>query len=170
MDLTAYVRDIADFPIAGVQFKDITPLLANGPAFRAAIDALTERTRDLRADVVVAMEARGFLFAAPLAYALDLGFVPVRKQGKLPSQALSIEYALEYGSAVVEIHRDAILAGQRVLIVDDVLATGGTAAAAVSLIEQLGGQVAALAFVIELEFLNGRAKLGQQPIVSLIQY
>lgn len=170
MDLTAYIRDIPDFPVPGVIFKDITPLLGYGPAFRAAIDELAARTRQFDADVVVAMESRGFLFAAPLAYALDLGFVPVRKQGKLPAEALSVEYALEYGTAVVEIHRDAILGGQRVLIVDDVLATGGTAAAAVSLIEQLGGKVAALAFIIELGFLKGRERLANYPLVSIVEY
>ena len=170
MDLTAYIRDIPDFPVPGVLFKDITPLLGYGPAFRAAIDALADRVREFDADVVVAMESRGFLFAAPLAYALGLGFVPVRKQGKLPAEVFSAEYALEYGTAVVEIHRDAILAGQRVLVVDDVLATGGTAAAAISLIEQLGGQVAALAFVIELTTLQGRERLPGRPLVSIIQY
>lgn len=170
MDITTYVRDIPDFPIPGVVFKDITPLLGHGPAFKAAIDALATRVQPFNADVVVAMESRGFLFATPLAYALDIGFVPVRKQGKLPAAALSVEYALEYGTATVEIHRDAILAGQRALIVDDVLATGGTAAAAVSLIEQLGGQVVALAFLMELGFLNGREKLPGYPLVSVIQY
>jgi adenine phosphoribosyltransferase len=170
MDLRAYIRDIPDFPVPGVVFKDITPLLGCGPAFHTAIDELAARTRPYTADVVVAMESRGFLFAAPLAYKLNLGFVPVRKQGKLPAEALSVEYALEYGKAVVEIHRDAILAGQRVLIVDDVLATGGTASAAVSLIEQLGGQVAALAFIIELTFLKGRERLVNYPLVSIIQY
>ena len=141
MDLAAKIRDVPDFPVTGILFKDITTLLQEGPAFRGAIDGLYERTRELGVEVVVGMESRGFIFAAPLAYRLEVGFVPVRKLGKLPSETLSIEYELEYGSNTLEIHRDAISAGQHVLVVDDLLATGGTVTATVDLVRQLGGNV-----------------------------
>ena len=170
MDIGSLIRDVQDFPIKGVLFKDITPLLGNGPAYRAAIDALAERLRGYPADVVVVMESRGFIFATPLAYTLGLGFVPVRRAGKLPVEAIRIEYQLEYGTNVFEMHRDAILSGQRVLIVDDVLATGGTVEATISLVEQLGGQVAAVACLIELPALGGRDRLTGREIVSLLQY
>src|SRR5688572_10315977 len=139
MDLAAKIRDVLDFPVKGILFKDITTLLQDGAAFRDAIDQLHARTESLAVDVVVGMESRGFIFAAPLAYRLGAGFVPVRKLGKLPSETLSIEYELEYGSNILEIHRDAIGAGQRVLVVDDLLATGGTVSATVDLVRQLGG-------------------------------
>ncbi len=170
MDYASLVRDVPDFPIEGVLFKDITPLLADGPAYRHVIDQLAERLRPLQADVVVGMESRGFIFAAPLAYALGLGFVPVRRLGKLPAASIRVEYELEYGRNSFEIHTDAIRPGQRVLIVDDVLATGGTVGATISLVEQLGGQVAALAFLIELKALDGRRHLADRRIVSLIEY
>lgn len=169
MDLAALVRDIPDFPKQGIIFKDITTLLKVPEAFRQVVDELTERFRDERVDVVVGMESRGFIFAAPLAYNLGAGLVPVRKLGKLPHDTLSIEYALEYGTNTLEIHRDGIEPGQRVLIVDDLLATGGTVAATVELVQQLKGEVVAAAFLIELEFLEGRQALRDVEVVSLIR-
>jgi adenine phosphoribosyltransferase len=170
MDLATFVRDIPDFPIEGILFRDITPLLADGPAFRSTIDRLAESVRDVQSDVVVGMESRGFIFAAPLAYALGVGFVPVRKLGKLPGPAIREEYTLEYGTNTLEIHQDAILAGQRVLVVDDLLATGGTVRATISLVERLGGQVAAVAFLIELKELAGRRHLEGHRVISLLEY
>ena len=168
MDLATHIRDIPDFPVPGIVFKDITPLLQDSAAFKQAIDELYEQTRELNPDVVAGMESRGFLFAAPLAYRLGVGFVPVRKLGKLPSETSSVEYELEYGTNTLEIHRDAIQPGQRVLVVDDLLATGGTVGATVGLIRQLGGEIAAVAFLIELDALNGRANLDGYPIISLM--
>ena len=168
MDLATHIRDIPDFPVPGIVFKDITPLLQDPAAFKQAIDELYEQTKDLKPDVVAGMESRGFLFAAPLAYRLGVGFVPVRKLGKLPSETSSVEYELEYGTNTLEIHRDAIQDGQRVLVVDDLLATGGTVGATVGLIRQLGGEIAAVAFLIELDALNGRANLDGYPIISLM--
>lgn len=170
MDLAAKIRDVPDFPVAGILFKDITTLLQEGAAFRDAIDQLYNRTETLGVDVVVGMESRGFIFAAPLAYRLGAGFVPVRKLGKLPSATISIEYELEYGSNTLEIHRDAIGNGQRVLVVDDLLATGGTVRATVDLVRQLGGHVLAAAFLIELKALNGRSQLDGCPVISLITF
>jgi adenine phosphoribosyltransferase len=169
VDLAALVRDVHDFPKQGIVFKDITTLLKVPNAFKQAIEELTDTFRDERIDVVVGMESRGFIFAAPLAYNLSAGLVPVRKLGKLPHDTLSIEYALEYGSNTLEIHRDGIEPGQRVLVVDDLLATGGTVAATVELIEQLKGEVVAAAFLIELPFLEGRKALPGIRVVSLIQ-
>jgi adenine phosphoribosyltransferase len=169
MDLASLVRDINDFPKPGIVFKDITPLLKIPGAFHQAIDELTSRFRDDRIQVVVGMESRGFIFAAPLAYNLNAGLVPVRKLGKLPHDTLSIEYALEYGTNTLEVHRDSIEPGQRVLIVDDLLATGGTVAATVELIRQLKGEVVAAAFLIELPFLEGRKALPGVEVVSLVQ-
>lgn len=170
MDLAPRIRDVPDFPVPGILFKDITTLLQDGEAFRDAIDGLHERVKGLAADVVVGMESRGFIFAAPLAYRLGVGFVPVRKLGKLPFETVSIEYELEYGSNTLEIHRDAILPGQRVLVVDDLLATGGTVGATVDLVQQLGGAVVAAAFLIELKALKGRAQLDGFPVISLITF
>ena len=170
MDLVPLIRDVPNFPIEGVLFKDITPLLRDPAGFRAAIDGLAERLRDVPADLVVGMESRGFIFAAPLAYALGLGFVPVRRLGKLPAPALRIDYELEYGTNSFEMHRDAVVAGQRVLILDDVLATGGTVKATISLVEQLGGQVAAVGFLIELPALEGRKHLAGHQVVTLLQF
>lgn len=170
-DLTAHIRDIPDFPKPGIVFKDITTLLKDGPAFRAAIDTLVEKCRPLQPDVVVGMESRGFIFGGPIAYLLGLGFVPVRKLGKLPAPAISVEYELEYGSNTLEVHRDAIQPGQRVLIVDDLLATGGTVVATLDLVQRLGGQVCGIAFLIELSFLHGRRHLkNHHQVVSLIRY
>lgn len=170
MELATKIREIPNFPVEGVLFRDITTLLQDAAAFRAAIDQLYDRVRDLGAEVVVGMESRGFLFAAPLAYLLGVGFVPVRKLGKLPWETLSVEYELEYGTNTLEIHRDAIVPGQRVLVVDDLLATGGTVAATLDLVKKLGGVVAAAAFLIELAELGGRARLDGHPVISLITY
>jgi adenine phosphoribosyltransferase len=167
--LAALVRDVPDFPKPGVLFKDITTLIKDGAAFREIVDLITERYRAVPIDRVVGVESRGFIFAAPIAYHLGAGFVPVRKPGKLPSRSIRTEYELEYGTNVLEVHQDAIDPGQRVLIVDDVLATGGSAAATAKLVEELGGVVAGIAVVVELLFLHGRERLGQYDVVSLIQ-
>jgi adenine phosphoribosyltransferase len=168
--LKEHIRDIPDFPKPGVVFKDITPLLADAAAFRATIDGVADPFRDRHIDRVLGVEARGFIVAAPVAYHFGAGFVPVRKAGKLPSDIEREEYELEYGTDLLEIHRDAIHPGQRALIVDDVLATGGTAAATVRLVEKLGGVVVGLAFIIELGFLGGRGKLEGYDAVSLLTY
>jgi adenine phosphoribosyltransferase len=169
-DLARYIRDVANFPIPGIVFKDITTLLQEPGAYKAAIEGLTNRVRAVRPDVVVGIESRGFIFAAPVAFNLGVGFVPVRKLGKLPARTVSVEYELEYGVNTVEMHVDAIRTGQRVVIMDDLLATGGTAAGSVQLVEQLGGRVAALAFLVELTFLEGRARLPGREIITLVQY
>ena len=168
--LSAVIRDVPNFPREGILFKDLTTLFGDAAAFRAAIDALAEAHRDARIDVVVGVESRGFVIGGAVAYLLGAGFVPVRKAGKLPHTTLSVEYALEYGSATLEIHTDAIQAGQRVLVVDDLLATGGTAAATVSLVEQLGGTIIGVAFLVELAALDGARQLGEHPRVSLIRF
>jgi len=170
MNLQNQIRNIPDFPQPGVQFKDITTLLKDGKAFREAIDRLAERYRDQQIDVVVGPEARGFVIGAPVAYVLGAGFAPIRKPGKLPAPTISCEYSLEYGKNTLEIHRDALGAGSRVLIADDLLATGGTTVAAIKMVEQLGGTVVGLAFLIELSFLNGRQALNGYDITSLLQY
>lgn len=169
MDLASYIRNIPDFPRPGIQFKDITTLLKEKDAFRGAIDRLGKIFQNQRAELVVGIEARGFIIGAPLAYHLRCGFVPVRKKGKLPAETLSKTYNLEYGSATLEIHRDAIRAGQRVLIVDDLLATGGTTKAVCELVEELGGNIVGIGFVIELEALEGRKKLFPRPVHSLVR-
>ena len=164
------IREIPDFPKPGVKFYDITTLLKDKVGFRETIDALREHYRHAAVDVVVGIEARGYFFAPAMAHALNAGFVPVRKPKKLPHQVRSIEYDLEYGTDQLEIHSDAIESGQSVLIIDDVLATGGTASAVARLVEQLDGKVAGLGFVIELSFLNGRSKLAGRDVFSLLQY
>jgi adenine phosphoribosyltransferase len=169
-NLSDLIRNIPDFPIPGIQFKDITTLLRDGPAFRQVIDALAERYAGRGIGAVVGIESRGFIFSAPLAYRLGVGLIPIRKPGKLPAATFQVEYDLEYGSNKLEIHQDAFEPGTRVLIVDDLLATGGTVAAACSLVEQAGGSVEEMAFIVELEFLKGREKLSRYPIFSLIQY
>ena len=169
-DLAAKIRDIPDFPKPGILFKDITTLLKEGPAFKAAIDGLLDQVRGKRIDVVVGMESRGLIFGAPIAYALGVGFVPVRKLGKLPSEVVSVEYDLEYGSATLEMHKDAVKPGQKVLIVDDLLATGGTVAGTIELVKQLEGEIVGLAFLIELKFLKGRDRLHGYEITTLIEY
>ena len=166
--LDGLIRDVPDFPEPGVMFKDITPLLADHDGFSAVVNALADAGRDAAGNVVVdkvvGMEARGFILAAPVALALGTGFVPVRKAGKLPGETHAVSYALEYGEATLEVHRDAITAGDRVLLVDDVLATGGTAAATRDLVEQCGGDVVGFAVLIELGFLEGRSALGDLPL------
>ena len=162
------VRDVPDFPEPGIVFKDLTPLMADVDAFRFSVDAIADHAAGLTVDKVVGIEARGFLWAAPVAYRIGAGFVPVRKPGKLPWRTVSETYALEYGTDSLEAHADAIAPGDSVLIVDDVLATGGTAAATAHLVEHLGGNIAGLAFVIELGFLQGRGKLADHDILSLI--
>lgn len=170
MDLKEYVRVIEDFPKEGISFKDITTLLKDGEALKYAVDQIAEDLKDKNIDIVVGPEARGFLIGVPVAYALGIGFVPVRKPGKLPAEVESFEYDLEYGSNTLEIHKDAIKPGQRVAIVDDLMATGGTTEASIKLIEKLGGEVVSTQFLIELEFLNGRDKLKGYDVNSLIKY
>lgn len=170
VDLAGLVRNVPDFPLPGIQFKDITTLIGNGPAFAQVINALVGRYQGKGIDAVAGVESRGFIFSAPIALQLGVGLVPIRKPGKLPADTYQIEYALEYGTNKLEIHRDAFTAGQRVLLVDDLLATGGTIVAATKLIEQAGGSVVELAFVIELAFLNGRERLAPYSVFSLIQY
>jgi adenine phosphoribosyltransferase len=169
-ELRAKIRDIKDFPTEGILFKDITTLLKEGPAFRHVIDALAARYEKDGVDIVVGIESRGFIFAGALAHQLRAGFVPVRKLGKLPAKTVQVEYELEYGRSALAIHEDAIERGHRVLVVDDVLATGGTMAATIRLVEQLGGKVSGVAFLLELAFLKGRQKLANYPIDSLIVY
>ena len=165
------IRDIPDFPKKGILFKDITTLLADGKEFQHAIDLLAERYKDKGIDRVVAVEARGFILGAPLAYKLGAGFVPVRKKGKLPHpEKLSASYALEYGTDTLEMHKDSLIKGHKVLVVDDLLATGGTVGAVTRMIGELGGEVVELAFLIELEFLKGADKLKDYPVFSLIKY
>jgi len=169
-DLKSLIREVPDFPKPGINFYDITTLLKDPQGWRATIDALKEHYAGIEVDVVVGIEARGFFFAPAMAYALGAGFVPVRKPGKLPAATETVEYALEYGTDRLQVHRDAIAPGARVLILDDVLATGGTAAAVASLVEKLGGTVLGLGFVIELDFLNGRSKLAGRELFSLLHY
>jgi adenine phosphoribosyltransferase len=168
--LKQLIREVPDFPKPGINFYDITTLLKDKQGFRQTIDALGDHYRDTSIDVVVGIEARGYFFAPAMAHALGAGFVPVRKPKKLPSLVRSVEYDLEYGTDQLEIHSDAIEPGQKVLIIDDVLATGGTASAVARLIELLEGKVAGLGFVIELTFLHGRNKLGNYDVFSLLQY
>ncbi|MEY4229675.1 MAG: adenine phosphoribosyltransferase [Actinomycetota bacterium] len=168
--LSNLVRDIADYPSPGVTFRDITPLLGDGPAFGRAIDALVLRFVGVEVDRVLGMEARGFIVAAPVAKEIGAGFVPVRKAGKLPWAVVREEYSLEYGSDKLEMHRDAIHPGERVLVIDDVLATGGTAAATCRLVEELGGVVVGLGFLIEIGDLGGRGRLGERVVESLHRY
>jgi adenine phosphoribosyltransferase len=169
-ELKRRIRDVKDFPTEGILFKDITTLLKDGPAFRYVIDAIASRYQQERIDLVVGIESRGFIFGGALAHQLQAGFVPVRKLGKLPGKTIEVEYELEYGRDALAVHEDAIKAGQRVLAVDDLLATGGTMAATLRLIRQLGGSVVGVAFMIELAFLRGRDKLKDESLHSLIVY
>src|SRR4051812_45835342 len=164
------IREVPDFPKKGILFYDITTLLKDKLGFATLIDALSENYIGKDIDLVLGMEARGFIFGPALSYRLNAGFVPVRKPGKLPAETIKITYDLEYGSNCLEVHKDAIVKGQRVLIVDDLLATGGTAAATAGLVESLGGEIAGLAFVVELDFLKGRNKLAKYDVFSLIHY
>lgn len=168
--LARLIDDVPDFPKKGILFKDITTLLKDARAFKQSIDQLTDLVRGHRPHVVIGMESRGFIFAAPIAYQLDAGFVPVRKLGKLPGEVISTEYDLEYGTNTLELHSDAISPGDRVLIVDDLLATGGTVSATIDLVKRLEGKVVAVAFLVELTALNGRDRLDDYEVVSLIQF
>lgn len=170
MDFKEKIRVIENFPKEGISFKDITTLIAEGEGLRASVDEMVAYLKDKKIDVVVGPEARGFIFGVPVAYALGVGFIPVRKPGKLPGDTVRVSYDLEYGSDALELHEGAIKPGQRVAIVDDLLATGGTIAAVAKLVEQVGGEVAALAFTIELTELNGREKLNGYDIMSLVKY
>jgi adenine phosphoribosyltransferase len=170
MDWNTRIREIPDFPQPGILFKDITPLLADGPVYREAIDQLAVFANACQAEMIVGPEARGYVVGAPLAYSLGIGFVPVRKKGKLPAATVSVQYQLEYGTDVLEVHDDAIAPGTRVVVADDLLATGGTMAATVELVQKLGGVVVGAAFFIELAELNGRDKLGGIEIETLITY
>jgi len=169
-NLRSAIRDVADFPKPGIVFKDITPILANGPLFQDSISLLCDTAGSNKIDKVVGIDARGFIFAAAVADRLGAGFIPVRKKGKLPWNTRGLSYTLEYGENIVEIHEDAVKPGEKVLLVDDLLATGGTAAAAIQLLEDLGSDIVAVSFLIELGFLNGREKLGNHRIESLIHY
>jgi adenine phosphoribosyltransferase len=169
-DLRAKIREVPDFPKPGILFYDITTLLREADAFREVIDRMAEAVKGERIDLVVGMESRGFIFAAPLADRLGAGFVPVRKLGKLPAETIEVEYDLEYGTATLEIHRDAISPGQRVLVVDDLLATGGTVLGTIELVRRLGGEIAGLSFMVELTSLGGRDKLGEFAIHTLLAY
>ncbi len=170
MDFRGLIRDVPDFPKPGIVFKDITTLTKDPAGLRATVDAMADRYANANVDLVVGIESRGFVFGAAVAYRMGVGFIPARKPGKLPAETVRAEYELEYGTDAIEIHRDAISRGQRVLIVDDLLATGGTAAAAAELVEELGGEIVAFAFLIDLTFLNGRDKLGGYEVFSLIEY
>ena len=170
IDLRALIRDIPDFPKPGILFRDVAPLLGNGPGFRACIRQLCARLAPLRPQVIAGIESRGFIFGAAVAAELGIGFVPIRKPGKLPWKTRKESYALEYGTDAIEVHEDAVVPGTRVALVDDLLATGGTAGAAIKLLQVLGADVVAAAFVIELAFLQGRARLGSVPGQVLIAY
>ena len=170
MDLKSKIREIPDFPKKGIGFKDITTLLQDGAAFKVAIDQMAEFCKDKEIDIVVGPEARGFLVGAPLAYSIGAGFVPVRKSGKLPGEVVEATYELEYGNDTLQIHKDSIKPGQRVLVADDLLATGGTVKSTVDLVKELGGEIVGVAFLIELTFLEGRKKLEDHKIFSLLEY
>lgn len=170
MDLNSLIRDVADFPTEGILFKDITPLLQNAEGLQCAIDTMADELEGVDFDLVIGPESRGFIFGVPLAYKLKKGFVPVRKPGKLPYECISQSYDLEYGKSTIEMHVDSIEKGQKVVIVDDLLATGGTTKAMVDLIEKLGGEVVKIVYLIELEGLDGRSVLGNKPVVSLLKY
>ena len=170
VDLRSLIRDVPDFPKPGILFRDITPLLGNGPAFRSCIQQMCERLSPFKPQAIAGIESRGFIFGAAVAAELGIGFVPIRKPGKLPWKTRKQEYALEYGTDAIEVHEDAVASGTRVALVDDLLATGGTAGAAIKLLRGLGGEVVVAAFVIELAFLHGRPHLGAVPAEVLITY
>ena len=170
MDLKDYIADVPDFPMPGILFRDITPLLQSPPAFRHALDLIKQDIGGNNIDAFAAIDARGFLIAAPLALELGKPLIPVRKEGKLPRESARVSYDLEYGSNAMELHRDAVSSGERVLVVDDLLATGGTAEATVKLVEELGGVVAGLAFLVELTDLGGRDRIRDYPITTVIEY
>ncbi|TDL77304.1 adenine phosphoribosyltransferase [Rhodococcus qingshengii] len=170
MDLKQFIAIVPDYPKPGITFKDITPLMNNGEAYKYATDQIVEYAKDKQIDLIVGPEARGFIIGCPVSYALGIGFAPVRKEGKLPRDTVKVSYGLEYGSDVLTIHKDAIQPGQRVLITDDLLATGGTIDATIQLVEQLGGVVAGIAFLVELTYLEGRKKLEGYDIMTLMNY
>jgi len=170
MDLKSFITIVPDWPKPGISFKDISSLMENGEAYRYATDQIVEYAKDKAIDIVVGPEARGFIIGCPVAYALGVGFAPVRKDGKLPRETVKVEYGLEYGKDVLTIHKDAIKPGQRVLITDDLLATGGTIEATIQLVEELGGIVAGIAFLIELTYLDGKDKLDGYDVLSLMNY
>lgn len=170
MDLKQYVTTVENWPKEGISFKDITTIMDNGPVFKYAADQIVEFAKEVGAEIIVGPEARGFIIGCPVAYSLEIGFAPVRKEGKLPREVVRVEYGLEYGTDVLTMHKDAIKPGQKALIVDDLLATGGTVNATIELIEKLKGEVVGCAFIIELKDLNGREKIGNYPIKTLVQY
>ncbi|KKI92353.1 adenine phosphoribosyltransferase [Bacillus sp. SA1-12] len=170
MDLKQFVTVVPDYPKPGIQFKDITTLMDNGEAYKYATDQIVQYAREKQIDIVVGPEARGFIIGCPVAYSLGCGFAPVRKEGKLPREVVRVEYGLEYGKDVLTIHKDAIKPGQRVLITDDLLATGGTIEATIKLVEELGGIVAGIAFLIELSYLDGRKLLDGYDVLTLMQF
>lgn len=170
MDLKQYITIVPDWPKPGIIFKDITTLMDNGKAYKAATDEIVKYAKEKQIDIVVGPEARGFIIGCPVAYALEVGFAPVRKEGKLPREVIKVDYGLEYGKDVLTMHKDAIKPGQRVLITDDLLATGGTIEATIKLVEQLGGIVVGTAFLIELTDLDGREKLNGYDVLTLMQY
>jgi len=169
-DLKKYIRNIPDFPKKGILFRDITTLIGNKEKFKEVIDGLADRYADKKIDAVLAMESRGFIFGGALAYKLRAGFVPVRKKGKLPHKTYKAAYSLEYGEDILEAHRDAIKPGARVLLIDDLLATGGTLGAVIDIVKKLKGEIVEIAFIIELKDLKGRSKLSDFPVYSMIQY
>ncbi|WP_249870997.1 adenine phosphoribosyltransferase [Oceanobacillus saliphilus] len=170
MDYKQYIKIVEDWPKKGIQFKDITPLMDNGKAFKAAVDEIVAFAQEKEIDIVVGPEARGFIVGCPVSYALEVGFAPVRKEGKLPREVIKVDYGLEYGTNVLTIHKDAIKPGQRVLITDDLLATGGTIEATINLVEELGGIVVGCAFLIELSYLDGKEKLDGYDVLALMTY
>ncbi|MCD8502914.1 MAG: adenine phosphoribosyltransferase [Bacillaceae bacterium] len=170
MDFKQYITVVPDYPKEGIRFKDITTLMQNGEVYKKAIDEMSNFAKEKEIDIVVGPEARGFVVGCPIAYALGVGFVPVRKAGKLPREVISVDYGLEYGNDSLTLHKDGIKPGQRVLIADDLLATGGTINATIEMVEKLGGVVAGIAFMIELTYLEGREKLSQYDIFSLTSY
>jgi adenine phosphoribosyltransferase len=170
MDLKQYIAIVPDYPKEGIVFKDITPLMNDGAAYKAATDRIVEFAKEKKVDLVVGPEARGFIIGCPVSYALGVGFAPVRKEGKLPREVIKVDYGKEYGKDVLTIHKDAIKPGQRVLITDDLLATGGTIEATIKLVEELGGVVAGIAFLVELSYLNGKDKLEGYDVLTLMTY
>lgn len=170
MDYEKFIARVDNYPEEGIVFRDITPLMGNGEAFRAATQEIVDYARSLKVDMVVGPEARGFIIGCPVAYALGVGFAPVRKKGKLPRETVEIDYSLEYGKNILQVHKDAIQPGQRVLLADDLLATGGTIGASIKLVEELGGIVVGCAFLIELDDLNGREKLQGHDYFTLMHY
>lgn len=170
MDYKQFITVVEDWPKEGVQFKDITTLMDNGPAYKSAVDEIVEYSKNKAIDIVVGPEARGFIVGCPVSYALEIGFAPVRKEGKLPREVIKVDYGLEYGENVLTLHKDAIKPGQRVLITDDLLATGGTIEATIKLVEELGGIVVGCAFLVELTYLNGRDKLEGYDVLTLMEY